>query len=302
MTGAGSRNEAKMFLRTCLESDDWTALLLKRRDTGEAVPRVGSAAWACSDRVQEWLLDRNTARHDVYASVNAIAARARSRTRLDVAVVRHLFLDVDDDAQRVLRQLERRSDLPPLSYVVHTSPGRAHVLWRARDFNTVAVERMQKQLAADLGGDLAATSVTQLTRLPGFWNHKYDEPYMVWVDYRDVEHVYTPRDFPPTDDTEPIRPEPVVAEGSVLGCRSPAERARAYLSRVPAAVAGNHGDLHTFQTCCRAVRGFALDDDEALAVLADWNARCQPPWTERELREKIRSARRNGREPLGGLL
>ena len=88
----------------------------------------------------------------------------------------------------------------------------------------------------------------------------------------------------------------------MLGCRSPAERARAYLSRVPPAVAGHHGDLHTFQTCCRIVRGFALDDDEALAVLAEWNARCQPPWTERELREKIRSARRNGREPIGGLL
>ena len=37
-------------------------------------------------------------------------------------------------------------------------------------------------------------------------------------------------------------------------------------------------------------------------VLTEWNARCQPPWTERELSEKIRSARRNGREPIGGLL
>jgi hypothetical protein len=67
-------------------------------------------------------------------------------------------------------------------------------------------------------------------------------------------------------------------------------------------VAGHHGDLHTFQTCCRVVRGFALGDDEAFVALAEWNARCQPPWTERELREKIRSARRNGRELIGGLL
>jgi hypothetical protein len=295
-------NDAVKFLQTCFGCNDWTALLVKNRNASKAVQQIGSLPWACSDRVQDWLLERNGTRHDVYASVNAIAAGARSRTRRDVANVRHVFLDVDQDAQSVLRQLGRRSDLPPPSYVVHTSPMRVHVLWRVRDFGAVEVERLQKQLAADLGGDLAATSVTQLTRLPGFRNHKYDEPYLVWIDYRDVEHVYTPRDFPPPDDAEPVRPETVVTEGSVPGNRSSTERASAYLSRVPPAVAGHHGDRHTFQTCCRIVRGFALNDDEALAVLGEWNARCQPPWTDRELREKIRSARRNGRESIGGLL
>jgi hypothetical protein len=45
-----------------------------------------------------------------------------------------------------------------------------------------------------------------------------------------------------------------------------------------------------------------MNDDQALAVLAEWNSHCLPPWTERELREKIRSARRNGSEPIGGML
>ena len=45
--------------------------------------------------------------------------------------------------------------------------------------------------------------------------------------------------------------------------------------------------LHTFRVCCRLVRGFALDDDQALHLLQDWNARCQPPWTERELADKV---------------
>jgi hypothetical protein len=295
-------NEAAKFLRTCFGCDDWTALLLKNHSTSKAVQRIGSLRWACSDQVQEWLLERNTRHHDVYVSVNAVAPGARSRTRCDVAVVRHVFVDVDHDAPGILRELECRSDYPPPSYVVHTSPERAHVFWRVHHFDVDAVERMQKQLAGDLGGDPAATSVTQLTRLPGFRNHKYGEPVVVWVDYRDVEHVYNPRDFPSANDAESVPPAPAVIEGSVAGHRNPAERARAYLSRLPPAVAGNHGDLHTFKTCCRIVRGFVLNDDEALAVLAEWNARCQPPWTERELREKIRSARRNGREPIGGLL
>ena len=40
----------------------------------------------------------------------------------------------------------------------------------------------------------------------------------------------------------------------------------------------------------------------AMRALEDWNERCVPPWTERELAEKMRHARRYGREPIGGLL
>ncbi|MBA3884580.1 MAG: AAA family ATPase [Acidobacteria bacterium] len=79
-------------------------------------------------------------------------------------------------------------------------------------------------------------------------------------------------------------------------------RARAYVDKTPPAIEGQGGDEHTFKVCCKLVRGFTLDDDEALDVLAPWNATCAPPWTERELRAKITSARRNGREPHGGKL
>jgi hypothetical protein len=49
------------------------------------------------------------------------------------------------------------------------------------------------------------------------------------------------------------------------------------------------------------VRGFDLDDGDALMVLQEWNARCQPPWSERELLAKLAGARRYDREPFGGL-
>ena len=80
------------------------------------------------------------------------------------------------------------------------------------------------------------------------------------------------------------------------------ERARRYAAVIPPATAGAHGDLHTFRVCCRLVRGFALSDNEAFAVLTEWNARCQPPWSERELLDKLDRARRYGREPIGGRL
>lgn len=79
-------------------------------------------------------------------------------------------------------------------------------------------------------------------------------------------------------------------------------RAQRYLAVLPAAIVGQHGDLHTFRVCCRLVRGFALSDADAFALLVDWNARCEPPCSERELMDKLYRARRYGREPIGGLL
>ena len=46
------------------------------------------------------------------------------------------------------------------------------------------------------------------------------------------------------------------------------DRARHYVAAIPPAISGQHGDVHTFRVCCRVVRGFALADDEALAVSA----------------------------------
>ena len=83
---------------------------------------------------------------------------------------------------------------------------------------------------------------------------------------------------------------------------APLARAYDYLARVPRAIAGQHGDLHTFRVCCRIVRGFALADDDAVAVLRAWNARCEPPWSDAALRAKVRHARQYGREPVGGLI
>ena len=79
------------------------------------------------------------------------------------------------------------------------------------------------------------------------------------------------------------------------------ERARRYLARIDPAIAGQHGDAQTFRVCCRIVRGFALSDEEALDVLSEWNFRCKPPWSERELRDKIARARRYGKEEVGSL-
>ena len=77
-----------------------------------------------------------------------------------------------------------------------SSPGRAHLFWRVSRFTCDTVEALEKHLARKLGTDPAATACTQVTRLPGFVNHKRATPYLVSIEYRDRDRVYEPADFP----------------------------------------------------------------------------------------------------------
>jgi len=68
-------------------------------------------------------------------------------------------------------------------------------------------------------------------------------------------------------------------------------RARAYLAKIPSAVSGNAGHDQTYAAATALVHGFGLDEKLALyLLLAEYNPRCQPPWTEKELSHKIRDA------------
>jgi len=243
----------------------------------------------------------NSRKYNVFVSVNAIASGRRSRTRDAIGAVRHVFLDADHDGSAVLSRVEARQDLPSPSYVLQSSPNRVHIFWRVRDFDGDSVEQLQKQLARELQTDPAATPVTQNTRLPGFFNHKRAQPHLVTIDYRNVNLRYEPGDFPPVKEAD-AWPRSIGPNESRNFDLPTVERARRYLASVPPAIAGQHGDVQTFRVCCRLTRGFALDDQQALHVLAEWNARCQPPWSEAELVDKLRRATRYGREPIGGLL
>lgn len=68
------------------------------------------------------------------------------------------------------------------------------------------------------------------------------------------------------------------------------QRVLSYLDRCQGAVSGRGGHDHTFRVTCAIVKGFACDADEAYSYLSDWNSKCQPPWSEPELRHKINSA------------
>ena len=96
------------------------------------------------------MLDMSARGFNVYVSVNGIAAGRRVRTRDSIAAIRHVFVEADRDGAGVLATVEQRSDLPSPSYVLHSSPSRLHLFWRATGFDGAYVKRLQKQLALGL--------------------------------------------------------------------------------------------------------------------------------------------------------
>lgn len=69
-----------------------------------------------------------------------------------------------------------------------------------------------------------------------------------------------------------------------------AKRLAAFVAKAKPAVSGCGGHNQTFSVACALVLGFGLDTETALEYLRQYNERCLPPWSERELRHKIDSA------------
>ena len=184
------------FLRTAFHPDDWVAILLKSHDTVGTAQRVGPLSLICHPKFQAWLRAQNARRFSVYVSVNAIRPQRRARTREAIGEIRHVFLDADKDGDSVLKAIGERRDLPLPSYVIRSSPGRLHALWQVTGFTKEGVEALQKRLASELGTDKAATSCSQLTRLPGFLNHKYTPGCEVAAEYGGAVALGGPHAFP----------------------------------------------------------------------------------------------------------
>lgn len=68
------------------------------------------------------------------------------------------------------------------------------------------------------------------------------------------------------------------------------ERASRWLDAAEPAIQGANGSAIAMRVIGTVVRGFELSPVEAKDALGQWNARCQPPWSERELVHKINDA------------
>lgn len=76
-------------------------------------------------------------------------------------------------------------------------------------------------------------------------------------------------------------------------------RASRYLAKIPAAVSGQGGHQQTWEAAVVLARGFKLSEEQTFRLLRDeYNQRCEPPWSEKELLHKAQHAT-NAHVPLG---
>lgn len=63
-----------------------------------------------------------------------------------------------------------------------------------------------------------------------------------------------------------------------------------YIAQTPPAIEGEGGSNVAFKVACTAVRSGIRHFDHFMHAIADWNAKCVPPWSEPELRHKFDDA------------
>jgi hypothetical protein len=69
------------------------------------------------------------------------------------------------------------------------------------------------------------------------------------------------------------------------------KRASAYLAHMPEAVSGQSGHSALWNATFVLVKGFELDPEDARVMLMrEYNPRCKPEWSEKEIARKVRQA------------
>jgi RecA-family ATPase len=68
------------------------------------------------------------------------------------------------------------------------------------------------------------------------------------------------------------------------------DQARRYVQAIPGAIQGQEGSTQAYVAAVALVNGFALDRSDALSIFREYNLRCVPPWSEKEMEHKISQA------------
>ena len=171
------------FLTRCFRTGETIALLLRRENPASTAQRIVRLEQAMAPRYLGWLAYQNHTGANVYVGANPLHSGSRKRTKNNIAEVRHLYLDIDEDGENRLAALQASEDVPIPSIVLSTSPDKYQVLWRVEGFDFDQQEVTLKLLAITFGGDSACTDRNRVLRVPGFSNCKYDPAHPVTAEY-----------------------------------------------------------------------------------------------------------------------
>lgn len=238
------KTTARDYIRANFREDDRPAIVLIQKSTGAVTQRIADADRIKSDQFQAWLRYMNSKKHEVYVSMNALRPDAGGRTKADVAAVRHVYLDFDNDGPEAIRLMSEREDLPSPNHILQSSPGKFQVVWRVEGFEKDEAERLMRALVRELGADPAATDSARVLRVPGFYNHKYETPHFVSVENLS-NATHTPASFPRVTDHGRERHPARVAKPGSSGPASGSQSERDWAYALRALARGDEPEIVT---------------------------------------------------------
>ena len=183
------------YLNANFEPGDRLAVVALNRSTNDVKQRIATNERITQEDFQRWLRFLNKEHFEIYVSMNTIRQDARGRKKIDIAQVRHLYLDFDNNGTEAVRQMMARPGMPQPNYLIESSPGKWQAIWKVQGFEPESAELFMRGMVREFAADPAATDSARVLRLPGFYNHKYLLPHFITVQNPSAE-VYAPSHFP----------------------------------------------------------------------------------------------------------
>ena len=180
--------------------EDRVAVLVRNRTRKQTLQRILAAEAIASPLFLYWLIEQNDAGADIFIGMNPIKENSYNRTKENIREIRHVYLDLDEGASASLHAIRTSGDIPTPNFVLDTSPEKHQVIWRVEGLDQRQAESLLRSLATQFRGDIAATDISRVLRLPGFANRKYNEQFLVRA-IQETDQIYHLRDFALQDDS-----------------------------------------------------------------------------------------------------
>lgn len=177
-----------------------------------------------------------------------------------------------------------------------SSPNRYQALWRMdRELRPRTLEQLNRALSYTLGADRGGWDLTQVLRIPGTRNYKYDEAPTVEVVMQGDLTYHPGKLWRRVKDAAPVVPQGTIQQGTRKGKASRVPgRAKSLLRVRPEQVVEGERSARLWELSCLLAES-GRDEEEIYTLVAPtpWNKWADLHTGERRLRQDIRKALRH---------
>ncbi len=115
---------AAQYVLALHQPEDRVAVLVRNRVREQTMQRILPAEDIASPPFQDWLKEQNDAGADIFLGMNPLRACSFARTKESIREIRHVYLDLDEDAAASLHAIRTDGNTPVPNFVLDTSPKR----------------------------------------------------------------------------------------------------------------------------------------------------------------------------------